>query len=99
MLLHPLADRAFVIKDGETVASHICDGAVVGGGISRVLPRVGGLIVLLDPHLSGKVYYTKLVDSWISNSLSGYHEGQFFKCKVLDVSRSGTGTVHVDLSL
>nr|GEY49170.1 rRNA biogenesis protein RRP5 [Tanacetum cinerariifolium] len=99
MLLYPLAGRASVTKDGETVASHICDGAVVGGRISRVLPGVGGLIVQLDPHLSGKVHYTELVDSWISNPLSGYHEGQFVKCKVLDVSRSGTGTVHVDLSL
>ncbi|GJZ54211.1 rRNA biogenesis protein RRP5 [Tanacetum coccineum] len=67
--------------------------------ISRVLPGVGGLIVQLDPHLSGKVHYTELVDSWISNPLYGYHEGQFVKCKVLGVSRSGTGTIHVDLSL
>ncbi|PWA39554.1 RNA binding protein [Artemisia annua] len=99
MLLHPLAGRASVTKDGETVAPHISDGAVVGGRISRVLQGVGGLIVQLDPHLAGKVHYTELVDSWISNPLSGYHEGQFVKCKVLDVSRSGTGTVHVDLSL
>ena len=99
MLLHPLAGRASVTKDGETVAPHISDGAVVGGRIYRLLPGVGGLIVQLDPHLAGKVHYTELVDSWISNPLSGYHEGQFVKCKVLDVSRSGTGTVHVDLSL
>ncbi|PWA41653.1 Nucleic acid-binding, OB-fold [Artemisia annua] len=98
-LLHPLLGRASVKKDGETVASHICDDAVVGGRISRILSGVGGLVVQLDPHLSGKVHYTELVDSWISNPLYGCHEGQFVKCKVLDVSHSGTGTVHVDLSL
>ncbi|MFS7920164.1 hypothetical protein Hanom_Chr03g00221211 [Helianthus anomalus] len=40
-----------------------------------------------------------LPDLWISNPLSGYHEGKFVKCKVLSIGRSGTGAVHVDLSL
>ncbi|GKG41788.1 rRNA biogenesis protein RRP5, partial [Tanacetum coccineum] len=82
MLLHPPVGRASVTKDGETVTSHICDGAVMGGRISRVLPGVGGLIVQLDLYLSGKVHYTELVDYWISNPLSSYHEGKFVKCKV-----------------
>nr|GEV70820.1 hypothetical protein [Tanacetum cinerariifolium] len=82
MILHLLAGRASVTKDGEIVASHICDGAVVGGRISSVLPGVGGLIVQLDPHLLGKVHYTELVDSWISHPLFGYHEGQFVKFKL-----------------
>ncbi|KAI3767275.1 hypothetical protein L2E82_17367 [Cichorium intybus] len=47
----------------------------------------------------GKVHFTEIQDSWVPNPLSNYHEGQFVKCKVLDISHSGTGTVHVDLSL
>nr|XP_043631998.1 rRNA biogenesis protein RRP5 isoform X2 [Erigeron canadensis] len=102
--LQPLAgglivDSASMKDDSETVASHICESAVVGGRISKILPGVGGLLVQIDPHLSGKVHFTELSDSWISNPLSGYHEGQFVKCKVLGIGRSGTGSVHVDLSL
>ncbi|XP_024994056.1 rRNA biogenesis protein RRP5 isoform X2 [Cynara cardunculus var. scolymus] len=109
LLLHPVAGGLLsngasmtddlVSLSSETVTSHICEGAVVGGRISKILPGVGGLIVQIDPHLSGKVHYTELADSWISNPLSSYHEGQFVKCKVLDIGHSGTGTVHVDLSL
>ncbi|KAE8700921.1 RNA binding,RNA binding isoform 2 [Hibiscus syriacus] len=40
-----------------------------------------------------------LNDAWESDPLSGYHEGQFIKCKVLEVSHSGKGTIHIDLSL
>ncbi|KAJ0726657.1 putative nucleic acid-binding, RNA-binding domain, S1 [Helianthus annuus] len=67
--------------------------------ISKILPSVSGLIVQIDPRLSGKVPFTELTDSWISNPLSGYHEGKFVKCKVLNIGRSGRGAVHVDLSL
>lgn len=102
--LHPLAGGLLANKDSmtlnsETVISHIYEGAVVGGRISKILPGVSGLIVQIDPHLSGKVHFTELADSWISNPLCGYREGQFVNCKVLDISRSLTGTVHVDLSL
>ncbi|KAI3794742.1 hypothetical protein L1987_37379 [Smallanthus sonchifolius] len=104
VLLHPLgggllADGASMTDDSETVASHIFESAVVGGRISRILPGVSGLIVQIDAHLSGKVHFTELTDSWVSNPLTGYHEGQFVKCKVIDIRRSATGTFHVDLSL
>ncbi|RVX09623.1 rRNA biogenesis protein RRP5 [Vitis vinifera] len=49
--------------------------------------------------LDGKVHFTELKDSWVSDPLSGYHEGQFVKCKVLEIGHSEKGTVHVDLSL
>ncbi|KAE9465295.1 hypothetical protein C3L33_02796, partial [Rhododendron williamsianum] len=74
-----------------------CD--VVGGRISKVFPGVGGMLIQIDPRLYGKVHFTELTDSWDSNPLSGYHEGQFVKCKVLEISHSGKGTLHVELSL
>ncbi|KAK1410921.1 hypothetical protein QVD17_37463 [Tagetes erecta] len=104
VLLHPLggglpANGTSVTDDSETVTSHIFEGAIVGGRVSKILPGVSGLIVQIDPHLSGKVHFTELTDSWVSNPLSEYHEGQFVKCKVLGIGRSGMGTFHVDLSL
>ncbi|KAJ0705044.1 putative suppressor of forked, tetratricopeptide-like helical domain superfamily [Helianthus annuus] len=96
VILHPLGG---LTDDSETVTSHVSEGAIIGGRISKILPGVSGLIVQIDPRLSGKVHFTELTDSWISNPLSGYHEGQFVKCKVLGIGRSGTGSVHVDLSL
>lgn len=99
VLLHPQAGGLLANDSSETATSHIRGGAVVGGRISKIVPGVGGLIVQIDPRLSGKVHFTELADSWIANPLSGYHEGQFVKCKVLDIGRSAMGTVHVDLSL
>ncbi|XP_076905789.1 rRNA biogenesis protein RRP5-like [Bidens hawaiensis] len=103
VLLHPLggllANGASMADDSETVTSHIFQGAIVGGRISKILPGVSGAIVKIDPRFSGKVHITELTDSWITDPLSAYHEGQFVKCKVLDVGRSGTGAAHVDLSL
>ncbi|KAL9999138.1 putative suppressor of forked, tetratricopeptide-like helical domain superfamily [Helianthus debilis subsp. tardiflorus] len=96
VILHPLGG---LTDDSETVTSHVSEGAIIGGRISKILPGVSGLIVQIDPRLSGKVHFTELTDSWISNPLSGYHEGQFVKCKVLGIGRSGTGSIHVDLSL
>ncbi|KAG5552270.1 hypothetical protein RHGRI_010375 [Rhododendron griersonianum] len=78
---------------------HIHEGDVVGGRISKVFPGVGGMLIQIDPRLYGKVHFTELTDSWDSNPLSGYHEGQFVKCKVLEISHSGKGTLHVELSL
>uniref|UniRef100_A0A5B7AEH9 rRNA biogenesis protein RRP5 n=1 Tax=Davidia involucrata TaxID=16924 RepID=A0A5B7AEH9_DAVIN len=83
----------------ENVTSHIREGDVVGGRISKILPGVGGLFVQIDPHLYGKIHFTELTDLWVSDPLSKYHEGQYVKCKVLEISRSVKGTVHVDLSL
>lgn len=82
----------------ENVFSLIREGSVVGGRISKVLPGVGGLLVEIGPHLYGKVHFTELTDS-APDPLLGYREGQFVKCKVLEVSPTGRGTVHVDLSL
>ncbi|KAL9251634.1 rRNA biogenesis protein RRP5-like protein [Drosera capensis] len=86
-------------KSPEKVVLHIHEGDVVGGRIWKILPGVGGLLVQLGPHLSGKVHFTEISDTWVPNPLSSYQEGQFVKCKVLEVSNSLSGTVHVDLSL
>lgn len=86
-------------KSSEKVVLHIHEGDLVGGRIWKILPGVGGLLVQLGPHLSGKVHFTEISDTWVPNPLSSYQEGQFVKCKVLEVSNSLSGTVHVDLSL
>lgn len=83
----------------EITTSHLREGLVVGGRISKILPGIGGLLVQIDPHLYGKVHYTELTDDWVPDPLSGYREGQFVTCKVLEVSRSVTGTTRIDLSL
>lgn len=83
----------------ENLIPHIHEGDTLGGRISKILPGVGGLLVQIGPHLYGKVHFTELKDSWVSDPLSGYHEGQFVKCKVLEIGHSEKGTVHVDLSL
>ncbi|TKW31046.1 hypothetical protein SEVIR_2G079200v4 [Setaria viridis] len=74
-------------------------GDVIGGRVQKILPGVGGLVVQIGPHLHGRVHYTEIVDSWVADPLSGFHEGQFVKCKVLSVSRSSEGSLRVDLSL
>ncbi|KAJ8448113.1 hypothetical protein Cgig2_031837 [Carnegiea gigantea] len=83
----------------EKGVSHIHKGDVLGGRVWKVLPSVGGILVQIGPHIYGKVHYTELTDCWVSDPLSGYHEGQFVKCKVLEINHSEKGTVHVDLSL
>ncbi|XP_024994090.1 rRNA biogenesis protein RRP5 isoform X6 [Cynara cardunculus var. scolymus] len=80
LLLHPVAGGLLsngasmtddlVSLSSETVTSHICEGAVVGGRISKILPGVGGLIVQIDPHLSGTVH----VDLSLRSSLVGIDE-------------------------
>ncbi|XP_057496360.1 rRNA biogenesis protein RRP5 [Actinidia eriantha] len=83
----------------SNVVSHIHEGDVVCGRISKILPGLGGMLIQIDPRLHGKVNFTELKDLWESDPLSGYHEGQFVKCKVLEVSHSVKGTFHIDLSL
>ncbi|KAF4369032.1 hypothetical protein F8388_013361 [Cannabis sativa] len=83
----------------ENVTAHICEGCIVGGRVSKVLPGVGGLIVQIGPHTYGRVHYTELTDSWVSDPLSGYHEREFVKCKVLEINQSAKGTFEIDLSL
>ncbi|KAK3019414.1 hypothetical protein RJ639_004664 [Escallonia herrerae] len=105
LVLHPLIavpDRELGEDLSRTLngpTSHIAEGQTLGGRISKVLPGVGGLLVQIDPHLYGKVHFTELTDIWMPNPLSKYHEGQFVKCKVLEISRSIKGTIHIDLSL
>ncbi|XP_062112321.1 rRNA biogenesis protein RRP5 isoform X2 [Humulus lupulus] len=83
----------------ENVTAHICEGCIVGGKVSKILPGVGGLIVQIGPHTYGRVHYTELTDSWVSDPLSGYHDRQFVKCKVLEINQSAKGTFEIDLSL
>ncbi|KAI0529621.1 hypothetical protein KFK09_002175 [Dendrobium nobile] len=92
-------DNEHSLSSNNTDMEHIRNGAVIGGRIKTILPNVGGIFVQIGPHLFGKVHYTEIADSWIADPSSGYHEGQFVKCKVLEISRSSTGFVHVDLSL
>ncbi|PHT52604.1 hypothetical protein CQW23_07066 [Capsicum baccatum] len=108
LISHPLLidpERPACQEDGptdhssENMAFHIRKGSVLGGRISKILPGVGGLLVQIDPYLYGKVHFTELTDSGVTDPLSGYHEGQFVKCKVLGIAHSGKGTVHIDLSL
>nr|GMD39703.1 rRNA biogenesis protein RRP5 isoform X1 [Ipomoea batatas] len=87
------------VPSSESVRCHIREGSVLGGRISKILPGVGGLLIQVDNHLFGKVHFTELRDPWVSDPLSGYCEGQFVKCKVLEVGHSVKGTIHVDLSL
>ncbi|KAJ7975951.1 rRNA biogenesis protein rrp5 [Quillaja saponaria] len=86
-----------IVNDNSS--DYIHEGDIVGGRISKVFPGVSGLLVQIGPHMYGRINYTDLTDSWVPDPLSGYHEGQFVKCKVLEVSRTVSGNVHVDLSL
>ncbi|KAM3246622.1 rRNA biogeneis protein RRP5 [Capsicum annuum] len=108
LISHPLLidpERPACQEDGptdhlsENMSFHIRKGSVLGGRISKILPGVGGVLVQIDPHLYGKVHFTELTDPGVTDPLSGYHEGQFVKCKVLEIAYSGKGTVHIDLSL
>lgn len=111
LVLHPFSpvsdkavdDEVSMIDDAHVsmsnVTAHIAEGCVVGGRVIKKLPGVGGLTVQIGPQMYGRVHYSELSDSWVSNPLSGYHEGQFVKCKVLELSRSGRGTFHFELSL
>lgn len=81
------------------IAEHTKEGDIIGGRIQKILPGVGGLVIQIGPHLHGRVHYTEIVDSWVPEPLSGFHEGQFVKCKVLAVSRPSEGSVRVELSL
>ncbi|KAF6168945.1 hypothetical protein GIB67_038442 [Kingdonia uniflora] len=83
----------------ENVNEHIHESDLVGGRITKVLPGVNGLLVQIGPHFYGKVHFTELTDKFVDNPLAGYVEGQFVKCKVVEVSHSAKGTTHFDLSL
>ncbi|CAK8570928.1 unnamed protein product [Lathyrus sativus] len=83
----------------KELTAHIHEGDILGGRIGKILPGVGGLLVQIGPHTYGKVHFTELTEKWVPDPLSGYHEGQFVKSVVLEVSNTVRGTVHVDLSL
>lgn len=83
----------------ESGAEHFLQGDIIGGRVKKILPGIGGLLVQIGPHRYGRVHYTELVDTWEPHPLSGYEEGQFVKCKVIEISRSSDGLIHVDLSL
>ncbi|XP_038881067.1 rRNA biogenesis protein RRP5 isoform X2 [Benincasa hispida] len=78
---------------------HFNEGEIVGGRISKILPGVGGLLVQIGPQLFGRVHYTELTDCLVPDPLSGYKEGQFVKCKVIEITHAVKGTIHIDLSL
>lgn len=87
------------IQQSESSVEQTKLGDIIGGRVQKILPGVGGLVVQIGPHLHGRVHYTEIVDSWVGEPLSGFHEGQFVKCKVLSVTRSSEGSLRVDLSL
>lgn len=90
-------DQGNVSSNNNT--EHILEGDVLGGRVSKVLPGVSGLLVQIGPHLHGKVHFTEITDMLVPDPLNGYKEGQFVKCKVLEVGQSFNGSRHIDLSL
>ncbi|KAG2317978.1 hypothetical protein Bca4012_069048 [Brassica carinata] len=86
------------IPGGDTTL-FIHEGDILGGRISKILPGVGGLRVQIGPYVFGRVHFTESNDSWVSNPLDGFREGQFVKCKVLEISNSSKGTLQIELSL
>ncbi|CAJ1967373.1 unnamed protein product [Sphenostylis stenocarpa] len=82
----------------KDLTAYVREGDILGGRVSKILPGVGGLLVQVGPRTYGKVHFTEIAD-WVPDPLSGYHEGQFVKCKVLEISHTVQGTIHVDLSL
>lgn len=102
LVLHAPTHGSMTLKENisdNRLPGHLVEGSIVGGRISKVLPGVGGLMVQIDPHHYGKVHFTELKDKWVSNPLSGYEEGKFVKCKILEINRTAKGTFQVDLSL
>ncbi|KAF3794450.1 rRNA biogenesis protein [Nymphaea thermarum] len=83
----------------QDLIGHIRKGDIIGGKITEILPGVGGLVIQISPHLLGKVHFTEVTDSWVSNPMDGYSKGQFVRCRVLEVGRSANGAFYVDLSL
>ncbi|XP_020532096.1 rRNA biogenesis protein RRP5 [Amborella trichopoda] len=86
-------------SSNEKASEFIHEGDFLGGRISKILPGVGGLHVQIGPHLYGKVHYTEVTEHFVPEPLSQYQEGQFVRCRVLNVDRTTKGNLHVDLSL
>ncbi|KAK4767494.1 hypothetical protein SAY86_015244 [Trapa natans] len=97
-----LVPQSFPIPSSGTlddVTLNITEGGVVGGRISKILSGVSGVVVQLGPSVSGRVHFTELTDSFVTDPLSDYHEGQFVKCKIIEIACSTKGNVCIDLSL
>ncbi|KAL1204733.1 rRNA biogenesis protein RRP5 [Cardamine amara subsp. amara] len=84
---------------GDDATLFIHEGDILGGKISKILPGVGGLRVQIGPYVFGRVHFTEINDSWVSNPLDGFREGQFVKSKVLEISSCSKGTLQIELSL
>lgn len=105
MLRETCTDDAIPVVGSKAAISscnntyHIFQDDIIGGRISKILPGVRGLVVQIGPHLYGRVHFTDIADVGVADPLSGYKEGQFVKCLVLQVGRSFKDTAHMDLSL
>ncbi|KAH0904854.1 hypothetical protein HID58_044357 [Brassica napus] len=95
----PKKDKLDSSIPGDDATLFIHEGDILGGRISKILPGVGGPRVQIGPYVFGRVHFTEINDSWVSNPLDGLHEGQFVKCKVLEISNSSKGTLQIELSL
>ncbi|XP_014514109.1 rRNA biogenesis protein RRP5 [Vigna radiata var. radiata] len=83
----------------KDLTAYVHEGDILAGRVSKILPGVGGLLVQISPRTYGKVHFTEIADTWVDDPLSGYHEGQFVKCVVLEITHTVKGTTHFDLSL
>lgn len=83
----------------STKGVEIEKGDILGGRVARVNPGVGGLSVQIAPSLFGRVHVTHLSDFWQDDPATGFKEGQFVTCVVLEVGKSLSGRPQVDLTL
>lgn len=74
-------------------------GDILGGRVARVNPGVGGLSVQIAPAVFGRVHVTHLSDSWKDDPVTGFKEGQFVRCVLLEIGKSSNGKTHIDLTL
>ncbi|KAJ7541483.1 hypothetical protein O6H91_10G061600 [Diphasiastrum complanatum] len=74
-------------------------GDIVAGRIVRTLPGIGGLRVQVAPHMFGQVHVTDIADIFEDNPTSSFKEGQFVRCKILEVCKGTNGNTLIDLSL
>lgn len=83
----------------SAIGVEIEKGDILGGRVARVNPGVGGLSVQIAPSLFGRVHVTHLSDYWQDYPATGFKEGQFVTCVVLEVGKSLSGRPQVDLTL
>ncbi|KAH0904849.1 hypothetical protein HID58_044352 [Brassica napus] len=90
----PKKDKLDSSIPGDDATLFIHEGDILGGRISKILPGVGGPRVQIGPYVFGRVHFTEINDSWVSNPLDGLHEGQ-----LSNASNSSKGTLQIELSL